>query len=144
MQPITPPSHVRAFSIIYIFIHLRIKFQSLFFYGHILSLIEQLRNFHVVDNQEFSNRDPSLLFTFATLLDLSDLQSAVRATGIHDFRPSTLLYRGDQSFHRLYVHVFGTDLQRGARKPISNTFPDTGSLRFREIHSIQTEPRQVL
>lgn len=91
-----------------------------------------------------SPTESSLLFTFATLLDLGDLQPAVRPTGVHHFRPSTLLYRGDQSFHRLYVHVFGTDLQRGARKPISNTFSDTGSLRFREIHSIQTEPRQVL
>lgn len=107
-------------------------------------MIEQLRRFQLSLTTKNSPTESSLLFTFATLLDLSDLQSAVRPAGVHDFRPPTLLYRGDQSFHRLYVHVFGTDLQRGAREPISNTFPDTGSLRFREIHTIQTEPRQVL
>ena len=86
----------------------------------------------------------SLLFALAVLLDLRDLQSTVRPAGVHDFRSSPLLYRGDQSLHGLYVHVFGADLQRRTWEPISHAFSNTRSLALRQVHSVQTEPRQIL
>lgn len=106
-------------------------------------MARQLRSFRIVDNQGCSDNS-SLFLALAALLHLRDLQSTVWSTGVHDFRPSSFFYRGNQGLHGLYVHVFGADLQRSTWEPISYAFPDTGSLALSQIHSVQAEPSQVL